>query len=243
MVTVLGAIKEFLHGNISGITRSTASIFFLVLIALMTAVHLYDSWKDNDSERARTKPFLLIFVTLYYMFAVPEPSWLLVFALSFSWMGDVLLIPKGHGWFTAGGISFMLSHFLFIAVYVTRIDFQKVSWGLVIPVALIYYAVAAVVIFNVQPTTPKPMVVPMYIYLLANSTMNTFALMQLCSNRSLGAWVAFIGAILFFISDCTLFLVRYYKNKNLIFKRHFTVMATYVIGEFLITQGIIMLTL
>lgn len=236
-------VSNFLNGCISGITRSTAAIFFLVLAALMTALHLYDSWKDNSSERARTKPFLLIFVTLYYMFYVPEPSWLLIFALSFSWLGDVLLIPKGHGWFTAGGISFMFSHFTFIAVYVTRIDFSKVTWGLVIPIALIYYAIAAVIIYNVQPTTPKPMVVPMYVYLLANSTMNSFALMQLCVNRSAGSIVAYIGALLFFISDCTLFLVRYYKNKDIIFKRHFTVMATYVIGEFMITQGIIMLTL
>lgn len=234
---------SILNKEINGISTNTAKIFFLILIAVMTAIHLYDSWKDNSNERARTKPFLLIFVTLYYLFAVPTPSWVLVAALTFSWLGDVLLIPHGHGWFTAGGISFMFSHFLFIAVYVTRINFSLVPWLLVIPIALLYYAVAAVVIIKVQPTTPKPMVVPMYVYLLANSTMNAFSLMQLCSNPCKGTVVAFIGAILFFISDCTLFLVRYYKNQNLIFKRHFTVMATYVIGEFMITQGIIMLTM
>ena len=136
----------------------------------------------------------------------------------------------------------MFSHFLFIAVYVTRIDFKLVPFFIVIPIALLYYAIAAIIIINVSPTTPKPMLVPMYIYLLANSTMNMFALMQLFSNPCTGSIVAFIGAVLFFISDCTLFLVRYYKKKDIVFKRHFTVMLTYVLGEYMITQGIIFLT-
>ncbi|MBR4452299.1 MAG: hypothetical protein IKS39_10720 [Clostridia bacterium] len=43
------------------------------------------------------------------------------------------------------------------------------------------------------------------------------------------------------MSDCTLFLVRYYRNPEIVFKKHFTVMLTYVVGEFLITQGVLML--
>ena len=62
-----------------------------------------------------------------------------------------------------------------------------------------------------------------------------------CGENSAGAAVAYVGAVLFFISDCTLFLVRYHKNKDLIFKRHFTVMLTYIVGELLITQGVLML--
>ena len=82
----------------------------------------------------------------------------------------------------------------------------------------------------------------MYFYLLCNSTMNIFALMQLFSSRNAGALTAYIGAVLFYISDCTLFLVRYHENKELIFRKHFTVMLTYLLGEFLITYGILMLS-
>ena len=85
------------------------------------------------------------------------------------------------------------------------------------------------------------MVPPMCFYLFANATMNIFALKQLFSNPTAGAVVAYIGAILFFISDCTLYLVRYYKDPDIVFKRHFTVMLTYILGEFLITQGVLML--
>ncbi len=165
----------------------------------------------------------------------------LLLALVTSWLGDVLLMPKGHHWFALGGVSFGASHVFFILVYAANIVFESMNWWIVIPVALLYFAVVFAVIFAVQPTTPKIMVGPMYIYLLANATMNSFALMQLITHRSAGAVVAYIGALLFFISDCTLFLVRYYKkNEDLIFHKHFTVMLTYLFGELLIVVGMLM---
>ena len=44
--------------------------------------------------------------------------------------------------------------------------------------------------------------------------------------------VTFIGAVLFFASDSTLFFVRFKKDGLL--KTHFLVMLTYILGEFLI---------
>lgn len=213
----------------------------LALLAVVSGVHLYDSWRGNAPRRRYTKPFLLPLIIAYYLAASAAPSWLLVIALVFSWLGDVLLIPHGNKWFVMGGISFMMTHFLFIAVYARRVTFSGVKWWLVIPVAVVYYGISAVIIKNLTPSTPKMMLAPMYVYLLSNSTMNVFALMQLLSAKSAGAAVAFAGAVLFFISDCTLFLVRYHKNKKLIFKDHFTVMLTYIAGELLIAHGMIML--
>ena len=222
---------------------ATVSYVFLALFFLSCAVHLYHSWKDDSKKRAITKPMLLLFLIGFYVFAEDksELNIVLIVALATSWLGDVLLIPKGNGWFTAGGISFLISHLTFIAVYVTNIDFAKVNWFITVPVAIIYFFIAFKIIMAVKANTPKIMVVPMYLYLLANSTMNVFALMQLICNPCLATALAYAGAILFFASDCTLFLVRYHENKNIIFKKHFTVMLTYVLGEFLITLGILLL--
>lgn len=221
-----------------------ASYAFLILFFLFSGIHLYDSWRDDADARKKTKPFLLIFLVLFYVTAAARKGgteYHLLLALVTSWLGDVLLIPKGHHWFALGGVSFGASHIFFILVYTQNIVFQGMPWGLIVPIALVYFAVAFAVIYAVQPTTPKIMVGPMYIYLLANATMNTFALMQLITHRSPGSIVAYIGALLFFVSDCTLFLVRYYKkNENLIFHKHFTVMLTYLAGELLIVLGMLM---
>lgn len=212
----------------------------ILFYLLFSAVHLYHSWKDDAKRRAMTKPFLLLLLALFYVCSARSLSWVLLLALLTSWLGDVLLIPKGHKWFTMGGISFLCSHFLFIAVYIPHVRWEAPPMVLMAAMALVYYGISLKIIRAVRKTTPKIMVVPMYLYLLANSTMNLFALMRLFTLATLGSAVAYAGAVLFFISDCTLFLVRYYSDPNLIFKRHFTVMLTYLAGELLIVLGILM---
>lgn len=213
---------------------------FLGLFAGFSIVHLYYSWKDEKKGRAATKPFLLILIALYYVVSCDTLSLLLLFALLTSWLGDVLLIPQGTKWFISGGLSFFVSHFLFIAVYFGRINFGKVPWIAAILLACVYFAIAAKIIVMLRNSTPKEMRVAMYGYLIANTAMNVFAFMQMITNFSIGSVVAYIGAVLFFISDCSLFLVRYY-DKPVVFKKHFTVMLTYLLGEFLITQGVMLL--
>lgn len=215
---------------------------YLGLLAVVSAIHLIDSYKDDAKKRARTKGFLLPLILLYYISSVDTCSWILAAALITSWLGDILLIPKGTKWFVSGGISFLAAHILFIFTYTPRIDFGRVVWYIAIPAAVIYFTVAGIIIKNILPSTPKMMIGPMFAYLIANSTMNVFALMQLLSFPCAGSAIAYAGAVLFFISDCTLFLVRYHKNKDIVFKRHFTVMLTYILGELLITQGSIMLS-
>lgn len=196
---------------------------------------------DDSRRRAMTKPFLLLFLSLFYVFSAEQICWVLLAALLTSWLGDVLLIPRGHRWFIIGGISFFISHFLFAAVYSSRIRFDSVPWMLVVPVVLVYGSVSLVTIRAVKPTTPKLMVVPMYLYLLINSVMNVFAMMLMITTKSLGGMVAYVGAVLFFVSDCILYLVRYHGNKQLVFKRHFSVMLAYLFGEFFITLGMLLL--
>lgn len=217
-------------------------MLFLGLFLLVSVLHLTESWKDHTKGRAITKPFLLILLACFYMTAAEKPSYLMLGALLTSWLGDVLLIFRGHGWFIIGGTSFTVSHILLMTVYFSFIDFQKVSWMLILPVFLLYFGISVYVMKKIRESTPKLLFLPMWGYLLVNGIMNLFALMVLCTYRNFGAVVLYVGAVLFFTSDCILFLVRYYKNKDLIYKKHFMVMLTYLGAEFLITLGILMLT-
>ena len=212
---------------------------FLILFFLVSIVHLVHSWQDDSKKRAMTKPFLLLLLAAFYAFAAESISLVLLSALLTSWLGDVLLIRKGHKWFIFGGISFLASHVLFVYVFTPAIRWTAVPWVLIVLLAVVYYGFSLKIMLAVQKTTPKMMVVPMYLYLLANSTMNLFALMRLFTLLTPGSIVSFIGAVLFFISDCTLFLVRYYPKTDAVFKRHFPVMLTYLGGEFLITLGML----
>ncbi|MBR0510813.1 MAG: lysoplasmalogenase [Clostridia bacterium] len=223
----------------------TLGIIFIILFCTASAVHLFDSARDSK-RRGITKPMLLVFLLIWYLFAAKDAGkewniWLIA-AIATSWLGDVLLMPKGNKWFVIGGISFLISHLLFIAVYVPQVDFAAVNLWVIIPVAFVYGLISFSIMYAVRKNTPKPMFAPMLLYLAANSSMNLFALMQFMTLKNVWAAVAYAGAVLFFTSDCTLFLVRYHENKDLIFKKHFTVMFTYIAGEFLITLGILFLT-
>lgn len=215
---------------------------FLVLFIAASAVHLWDSWRDNGKRRKITKPMLLIFLLLFYCCATKQFSWVLAAALLTSWLGDVLLMPKGTKWFIMGGVSFLVSHLLFIFVYLPQVNWASAIWWVLIPAALVYYGISVKITLSVKSNMEsKAMLAPMILYLLINSTMNLFAMAQLMTLKNAGAAVAYVGAVLFFISDCTLYLVRYHSNKDLIFKKHFTVMFTYILGEFLITLGLLMI--
>ncbi len=214
-------------------------ILFLVLFATVSVVHLAASFVSNKKLRAATKGFILLFLLLYYLFAAEAKNGVLIAAIATSWLGDVLLIPQGNGWFTAGGISFMISHFCFIAVYVMSVDFANVNILLTVLAFLVYCALIFLVFRALRPTAPKKLYGGLIFYLFCNASMNIFAFMLLISRPCLATALTYIGAVSFFASDSLLFLTKFYKKP--MWRGHFPVMLTYIVAELLITQGIMML--
>lgn len=214
--------------------------FFLILFLVITGVHLLFCLLENEKLRKITKPMLMTTLIMYYLTAANPVSVLLLIALVASLMGDILLIPMGEKWLTAGGVFFLASHVLYILLYFPGIVFSEVRWYFLIPVVVLYLLMAFLVVRLIKDTTPKSMLGGLYLYLVINTVMNAFALMQLMTLRNTGALLAFFGAICFFASDCILFVVRYYKNKEKLWKGAFLVMLTYLAAQFLITQGMLM---
>ena len=77
----------------------------------------------------------------------------------------------------------------------------------------------------------------MFFYLLLNGAMNCFAIFRCITVPSAAAITTAVGAVLFFVSDCTLFFVRFHKESR--WKTHFPVMLTYLLGELLIVLGLL----
>ena len=214
----------------------TLALFFIVL-----GIHLYASLKKNQKLRNITKPFILLTLLAWYLLVCDKPSTTLIIALVLSWLGDVLLIGPGIKWFTAGGISFMIGHFFFMISYY---EVGPEYWNLnVLPLLVIVFLVLVIYIFNkLKPHLPKPLFIPMAAYLLINGLMNCTAIGRMIASiyftaNPLPGIITCIGALLFFISDSTLFFVRFKKDSRL--KTHFLVMLTYSLGEFLIVLGLI----
>lgn len=212
---------------------------FLAVFIVSSVIHLYASFKSNKPLRNKTKPIILLGLLGWYVCCAETTQSIVVAAILTSWLGDVLLIPKGVKWFTAGGISFMVSHFCFMLAYLPHISFASIQHWIIIAAAAVYFAAVSFVFKGLKPHLPKPLFYPMILYLLINGSMNCFAFFQMVSTPCAATIITFIGAVMFFISDSTLFYVRF--KKDTVFKNHFIVMLTYIIAEFMIVQGLIML--
>ena len=210
----------------------------LAVFFVSAGIHLYASLKKNKPLRNKTKPFILLALLGFYCFAASPIVLFVVLALIFSWLGDVLLIPKGVKWFTAGGIAFMVSHVFFILSYSRQIDFAALPKWLLIVFPAAFIAASLILFKYLRPHLPKALFYPMLLYLLINGAMNCFAWFRAVTVGGAAGIITAVGALLFFISDSSLFYVRFHKNSRL--KTHFWVMLTYSLGEFLIILGLIM---
>ena len=210
----------------------------LVLFFLSTGIHLYASLKKDKDLRNKTKPFILLSLLGFYLLAADPILVTVVLALMFSWLGDVLLMRKGTKWFAIGGVAFMVSHLFFIVSYQRETDFGAFSWITAVLLITVFVTASLTVFKYLRPHLPKRLFYPMLAYLIINGLMNCFAWFRSLSIGGTAGIVTAVGAFLFFVSDCSLFFVRFHKESRL--KTHFLVMLTYSLGELLIVLGLIM---
>ena len=111
------------------------SIFYLVITAL------------NQEAIARfLKPFLLplLLVAVYNSPAFTTKK-LLLTALTFSWIGDVILLfaDQGEIYFILGLVAFLVSHVFYIVLFskqsISKTIHNKISFGAGIGLIVIYF--------------------------------------------------------------------------------------------------------
>lgn len=210
---------------------------FLALFIVVSLAHLYGSFRDDRHLRNLTKGCILLCLMGYYSSSVTAVNYYVVAALVFSLLGDIALIFSGG--FAYGGVSFMLSHLCFIFAYLPDVELAAVPWYVFLLLPVVYGGAVFFVQRELKAHIPKKLFAPMTLYLVFNAVMNVFACFRLCSAPGLATALTYIGAVLFFISDCILFVVRFHKTKS-VWRNHFLVMLTYILGEFLIVYGLLL---
>lgn len=211
--------------------------FFLAVFLISTAIHLYASLKEDSKMRNISKPFILLSLLGLYIMVARDMSVLIIFALLFSWIGDLLLIHKGIKWFASGGVMFTISHAFFIAGYLVDVSFKKIPVILIVVLPVIFAGTVVYIFSKLKSHLPKPLFYPAFLYLLVNGAMNCFAILRFASNPGPATIVTALGAVLFFVSDTIQFFVRFKKKSR--FKTHFPIMLTYSVGELLIVLGLL----
>lgn len=216
------------------------SYIFLGLFFIAAVLNVIGAREWNGRLFTVTKPMLMALLCLYVIFrGLPSPDLLLAAALIACWLGDILLLFKGDLWFAVGGISFFVGHVLIILVFAREVDTGSLPLAVLIPAVLLYCAASGAVMLSARKKAPRIMRLPMLLYLLCNAVTNLFALTRLIVSPGIWTAASFAGAVLFFLSDCALFLARYGAGPARFFKTNVFVMTTYILGVSLIVLGLV----
>ena len=206
--------------------------FFVVFIADLAAVYF-----GEESYRQATKPFLMTFLMLYFIretsFKPSALKKLIVLALVFSWMGDVLLMfeTRDEIFFIFGLVAFLMAHIFYILFFekiILKENLKKRYW-IFLPV-MVYY----VVLISVLSPTLEDMKWPVCVYGIIISYMLIKAFQTGGAQNRKAVLYLITGAVLFVISDSVLALNKFYQPFE--FAGIF-IMGTYGLAQLLITFG------
>lgn len=180
-------------------------------------------------------PFLLAYVFLSKSFSTKK---LLLTALAFSWMGDIVLMfaHKAEIYFILGLLLFLVSHIFYIILFYKQKPETTIPKGTIFLIASLFILVYLVAMLYLLFPKLGPLKIPVTVYAITISTMLYFALKYFFSGEGNSKFFVLAGAISFVCSDSLLAINKFYAP---IHHSSFWIMITYLIAQACITFGII----
>ena len=212
---------------------------YLSIYLVISAIYLLITAFNQEEMVRVVKPFLLpiLIVAVYYTENFSTKK-ILVTALTFSWIGDVILLfaDRGEIYFILGLVAFLLSHIFYIVLFnkqtISKTISNKLSFGAGIGLIVIY--------FSMMITTLGPklgsLTVPVVIYAIVISTMLYFALKGSFQWEAIPYHSVLIGAVLFISSDSILAFNKFHEP---IPAASLLIMVTYLLAQYGIVKGIL----
>ena len=184
-----------------------------------------------------TKPFWVPAIAGIYLLRTDSPDPLVIAALLFGYIGDLLLLRKKKSWFVTGAVSFLIGHLFYIAVFISDAGGFSVFRTHPAAAALMFlpYAVWAVMFRKYLGKDASSIYYASTIYISVLFLMSYFSLLRVWTVGTASFVLVFLGSLLFIASDSFL-AIRKFKSE---FRGIGTlVIATYIAAQLLIIFGI-----
>ncbi|MCH7403679.1 lysoplasmalogenase [Belliella kenyensis] len=217
------------------------NIVWLYLYLLACFLDLYFIIDNLESYRIYSKPLIMISLGVYFWQISKNIAGTLIRkmilgAIVFSWLGDVLLIFPAF--FLYGLGAFLVAHLCYIISF--KISQQKpFEIGNVNFIKLFLYnlpicILAAYVYFLIQFNLGS-LKIPVITYMLVLVAMVTISRERFNKTNPSSFWQVFLGALFFLVSDGILAINMFYQSFP---ESGVLVMGTYTIAQLLIIMGI-----
>ena len=204
----------------------------LVVAAVLAALAIRAEHKGARRQIYLFKPLTTFCILLIALLAPPpyRPGYHIPISLGllFSLFGDVfLMLPRDR--FLAGLASFLVALVCYLVAFVNVAGYPS-SW----PLGLILLGYGTYLLKRLWPHLGSYRI-PVIIYALVLLLMSAGAFQQLWLDTAPRTWFAFIGAVLFVISDSLLALDRFEARAS---RRHTFVLASYFAAQWLIAVSV-----
>ena len=195
-----------------------------------------------------TKPFLMPSLIVLLM-VNGQRNWSIericsIMALISSCLGDILLLKHRQHLFLLALVTFLMAHINYIILFLGQIRYQRggstrynrISAILVASIPFLAYAAFILYILyphlTVTSAKKSSLLLPVVIYALIIVAMAYVSFLR--SPKGSGYWFAFVGALIFILSDT---MIAYDQFIQPLSVRGLPVMATYGTAQYLITVG------
>lgn len=203
------------------------SVFYLILLFI-----------GQDEIAWYLKPILLPFLILEtYSSENFKTKNLLLSALVFSWIGDIILMfaDKGELYFIFGLVSFLIAHIIFILLF-TKQEKENTSTNKLFWVGLIIVGIYLFGMLSLLSPSLGDLKIPVTVYAITISTMLLMAIKGYFNWSKPSNLTVLLGALIFVSSDSILAINKFHSELP---KSGFLIMITYIVAQFLITKGIL----
>ena len=205
------------------------SVFYLILLFI-----------GQDEIAWYLKPVLLPFLILEaYSSENFKTKNLLLSALAFSWIGDIILMfaDKGELYFIFGLVSFLIAHIIFILLF-TKQEKENTTTNKLFWVGLIIVGIYLFGMLSLLYPSLGDLKIPVTVYAITISTMLLMAIKGYFNWSKPSNLTVLLGALIFVSSDSILAINKFHSELP---KSGFLIMITYIVAQFLITKGILSL--
>ncbi|SEP35006.1 Uncharacterized membrane protein YhhN [Flavobacterium sp. CF108] len=218
------------------------AVFFKIYIAF-SFIYLLLLYLGYESLDCYLKPALipLLIVGVYFSKKFPTQNILLT-ALLFSWIGDVILLfaDIAEIYFILGLVSFLISHIIYCVLFNRQIKEKVKKDAIIFIFGSLIIACYLIGMLSVLLPALGDLKIPVIVYASVISVMLLFAYNGLLIWKKPANQYVFFGALFFVISDSILAINKFHIP---IQKSSFIIMLTYLVAQYLIVKGILKLNL
>ena len=213
---------------------------FLIFFFIGTTINIFAVAKKNKKWEHISKPLLMPLLAAYFILITYPTSvaWLIFVALLCGGVGDIFLMLENK--FMQGMSAFLLGHIFYIVAFLLLVNniLKFPIWGFLLFVPVI---VILLLIYPKFKDFLGDLRIPVHVYLVTILLMHIFAILLLAELSILSPSFLFIwlGSILFILSDSLIALDKFNENLK-VPNVAVMIMITYIIGQFLITQGMLL---